>query len=88
VSARTAPDGTNPDVGTGAEVVQVVPGGGAAKAGVQAGDVVTAVGDRPVTSSTELTAAIRSQTPGDKITLTIRRGQATQTVDVTLGSGS
>jgi len=88
VSARTAADGTNSDVGTGAEIVQVVSGGGADKAGLRSGDVVTAVGDRPVTSSTELTAAIRSQTPGDKITLTIRRGQATQTVDVTLGSGS
>ncbi|MGZ4547170.1 MAG: S1C family serine protease [Blastococcus sp.] len=88
VSARTAADGTNSAVGTGAEIVQVVSGGGADKAGLQAGDVVTAVGDRPVTSSTELTAAIRSQSPGDKITLTIRHGSATQTVDVTLGSGN
>ena len=68
--------------------MQVVPGGAAAKAGLKAGDVVTAVGDRPVTTSTELTAAIRSESPGDKVTLTYRRGSAAKTVDVTLGSGS
>ena len=44
-------------------------------AGLQAGDVVTAVGDRPVTTSTELTAAVRSKAPGDKVTLTVRRGE-------------
>jgi putative serine protease PepD len=88
VSARTAADGTNSEVGTGAQIVSVASGGGAAKAGLQAGDVITAVGNRPVTSSTELTAAIRSQSPGDKVTLTIRRGQGSKTVTATLGSGS
>ena len=88
VSARTAQDNTNPSVGTGAGIVQVVPGGAAAKAGLQAGDVVTAVGHRPVTSSTELTAAIRSESPGDTVTITYRRGSAAKTVAVTLGSGS
>ena len=63
-------------------------GSAAADAGLKAGDVVTAVGDRPVTTSTELTAAVRSQAPGDKVTLTVRRGNDTQTVDVTLGSAS
>ena len=56
-----------------------------ATAGLRAGDVVTAVGDRPVTSSTELTAAVRSSAPGDKVTLTVRRDDETATVDVTLG---
>jgi S1-C subfamily serine protease len=88
VSARTAADGTNADVGTGAEIVQVVPSGAAAKSGLQAGDVITAVGNRPITSSTELTAAIRSQSPGGKVTLTVRNGSGSKTVTVTLGSGS
>jgi len=88
VSARTAQDNTNPSVGTGAQIVQVVPGDAAEKAGLQAGDVVTAVGQRPVTSSTELTAAIRSQSPGDTVNITYRRGSASKTVAVTLGSGS
>ena len=55
---------------------------------VQVGDVVTAVGDRPVTSSTELTAAVRSRQPGDDVRLTVQRGGATRTVQVTLGATS
>src|SRR3712207_741504 len=67
VSARTATDGTNGQVGTGAEVGSVEPGSAAADAGIREGDVITAVDDRPVTSSTELTAAIRSKAPGDEV---------------------
>ncbi|WP_369258548.1 S1C family serine protease [Geodermatophilus amargosae] len=82
VNART--DGSG-EVGTGAQVVQVQPGGAAEDAGLQAGDVVTAVGDRVVTSSTELTAAIRSSAPGDTVELSVERGGRTSTVEVTLG---
>jgi putative serine protease PepD len=88
VNAQTAADGGNPEVGTGAQVVQVQPGGAAAEAGLEAGDVVTAVGDRPVTTSTELTAAVRSAAPGDRVTLTVRRDGQTRTVEVTLGSSA
>jgi len=88
VSSRTAEDDQNSGVGNGAEIVSVQPGTAAADAGLKAGDVVTAVGDRPVTTSTELTAAVRSKAPGDKVTLTIRRGNDTTKVDVTLGSTS
>jgi putative serine protease PepD len=86
VRARTASDGTNAEIGTGAQIVQVVPNSAASDAGLQPGDVITAVGDRAVTSSTELTAAIRSSTPGGKVTLTVQRGNSTKKVDVTLGS--
>jgi putative serine protease PepD len=86
VSARTESDGDNPEVGTGAKIVQVQADGPASDAGLQPGDVITAVGDRAVTSSTELTAAIRSSTPGGKVTLTVRRGNAAHKVDVTLAS--
>jgi putative serine protease PepD len=88
VSTRTAADDQNSGVGNGAEIVSVESGSAAGDAGLKAGDVVTAVGDRPVTTSTELTAAVRSKAPGDKVTLTIRRGTNSSTVDVTLGSAS
>jgi putative serine protease PepD len=84
VSARTASANADSAVGTGAEVVTVQDGSPASDAGLEAGDVITAVGDRPVTSSTELTAAVRSSQPGDKVTLTVRRGEDSSTVDVTL----
>jgi putative serine protease PepD len=86
VQAQTAADDTNSEVGTGAQIVRVQPGGAAADAGLQAGDVVTAVGDRAVTTSTELTAAVRGSAPGEEVSLTVRRGGGTTTVDVTLGS--
>ena len=41
-----------------------------------------------MTTSTELTAAIRSSTPGQKVTLTVKRGDATKKIDVTLGETS
>ena len=88
VSARTAASGANPEAGLGAQIVQVQQNGAAAAAGLQAGDVVTAVGDRVVTTSTELTAAVRSLSPGQKVTLTVKRGNDTKKVDVTLGETS
>jgi putative serine protease PepD len=88
VSARTATNGSNPEAGTGAQIVSVQPNGPAAAAGLKSGDVITAVGDRVVTSSTELTAAIRSSTPGGKVTLTVRSGSSSHKVDVTLASTS
>jgi putative serine protease PepD len=88
VSAQTASDGSNPEVGSGAEVVQVQAGSAAADAGLQAGDVITALGDRPVTSSTDLTAAVRSIAPGTKVTLTVHRGSDTEKVEVALGTST
>jgi putative serine protease PepD len=87
VSARTAQNGGSP-VGIGAEIVEVQGGSAAADAGLQAGDVVTAVGDRAVTSSVELTAAVRTAQPGDRVTLTVRRGTQSKTVDVTLDAAA
>jgi putative serine protease PepD len=86
VSARTDSSSGNSELGNGALVVQVESGGPADKAGLRAGDVITALGDRTVTTSTELTAAVRSQAPGDTVKLTVRRGGGTRTIEATLGS--
>ncbi|SDF60501.1 putative serine protease PepD [Blastococcus aurantiacus] len=86
VSSRTAAQGQNTEVGTGAEVVSVEPDSAAEDAGLAVDDVVVAVGDRPITTSTELTAAVRSEAPGATIELTVRRGGDERTVEVTLGS--
>jgi putative serine protease PepD len=75
------------DKGTpGAKVVEVVPNGAAAAAGLPSGVVVTKVDDRPVNSADALVAAVRSKAPGDKVTLTFKDPSGdSKTVQVTLG---
>ncbi len=70
----------------GATIASVSPGSAAADAGIKAGDVVTKVNDRVIGQSEDLAATIRSYAPGTKVTLTIKRGNDTSTVNVTLGS--
>jgi putative serine protease PepD len=75
------------DKGTpGAKVVDVVPNGAAASAGVPKGVVVTKVDDRPINSADALVAAVRSKAPGDKVSLTFQDPSGgSRTVQVTLG---
>ncbi|HEU4911742.1 MAG TPA: trypsin-like peptidase domain-containing protein [Actinomycetes bacterium] len=73
------------DTQRGAGIAQVAPDG-AADGALRAGDVITKVGDRRIDSADALIAAIRSQRPGDEVTLTYVRGGQEQTVTVTLGS--
>jgi putative serine protease PepD len=62
----------------------VVPGGPADQAGIQAGDVITAVDGVPVDDAEQLIVAIRTHSPGDTVTLTIQRAGQTSDVQVTL----
>ncbi len=86
VSVRDASRSGSQVFSDGADVAQVTAGGAAAKAGLQAGDVLTKVGDRPVDSADALIAAIRSHQPGDRVTLTYVRSGSTKTLTVALGS--
>ena len=70
----------------GATIAAVQDGSAAATAGLEAGDVVTKVGDARVEDFSDLVARIGSYAPGDKVTLTVESGGAARTVDVTLGS--
>jgi len=71
-----------------AQLRQVAADGPAAKAGLAAGDVVTAVGATAITSTESLIATVRTHQPGDKIALTYHRGGAVHTVTVTLADAS
>ncbi|UUT35501.1 S1C family serine protease [Microbacterium elymi] len=71
---------------TGAYIVDVTSGGGAEKAGLRAGDVVTAFNEVPVGSAVDLTAQVRAAAAGSKATVTYVRDGRTATADVTLGS--
>jgi len=70
--------------GGGARLAQVLPGGPAADAGLQPGDVITAVDDTKVANATDLARVIRSHKIGDSITIHFRRGSNDQTADVKL----
>jgi putative serine protease PepD len=70
----------------GAKVDSIVSGSPADKAGLQVGDVITAVGGRAVTSSDELTAAVNSYKPGDKATLNLKRNGSSKSVGVTFAT--
>lgn len=74
--------------GAGAVLGEVNPGGPADEAGLEAGDVVTAVGERQVDDATELAAAVRALEPGDEVEVTLVRDGEEQTVTATLGSAS
>ena len=69
----------------GALVQDVVSGSPAAKAGLQAGDLVTAVDGQAVQNAGEMVASIRGHKPGDKVTITVGRGGNQTTISATLG---
>ncbi|MDP4676783.1 MAG: trypsin-like peptidase domain-containing protein [Candidatus Nanopelagicales bacterium] len=70
--------------GAGALIEEVTAGGPAANAGIQPGDVITAVDGRPVTDARTLVIAIRSNAPGDSIVLTVNRAGQQEQVSVIL----
>lgn len=70
----------------GALVSSVDPGGPAAKAGLQAGDVILAVNGTAVNDSTDLPSQIASMKPGTKATLDVWRDKSKKQITVTLAS--
>ena len=68
----------------GARVQELTPGGAAAQAGLQPGDLIVKVGDTDISSVDELILAIREREVGDTVTLTYVRQGETRTAEVTL----
>jgi S1-C subfamily serine protease len=64
----------------GAYVAGVEPGYCAQKAGIQAKDIIIAVGDKQVENINDLTRLLREYEPGDKVTIKIFR--AGQVLDI------
>ena len=69
----------------GALVAELTPGGPADHAGLQPGDVVLALDDRPVTSSTELTRMVGETHSGEVMHLQVLRAGHPVVVDVHSG---
>ena len=83
----------------GIVVLQVVAGSPADRAGiipakssggrrVTLGDVIVAIDGKPVKSGNELVSALDKHEAGDKVTLSLRRGQESREVTVTLSGDS
>lgn len=74
----------------GVYVSSVSTGSGAANAGLQEGDIITAIDSTKISSMTELQSALKGYKAGDKVTLTVARQSGRQyeesKVDVTLSS--
>jgi putative serine protease PepD len=64
----------------------IAPGGPADKAGLRAGDLITAVNGTHVGSLNQFVAAIANYAPGTTVTLTVDRGGSTKSIKLTLGS--
>ena len=82
-------DATNSDSAasftTGAKVKELTPGGAAEKAGVMVDDVITNFNGKAITSSQDLTSAVRQQAAGATATLKLLRDGNVISLSVTLG---
>ncbi|MFD7663264.1 trypsin-like peptidase domain-containing protein [Streptomyces sp. NPDC059788] len=82
------------DTGDGATIPQnggndgsaaITPNGPADKAGLKPGDTITKLDNTVIDSGPTLISTIYQHKPGDKVTLTFKRGGKEQTAQVTLG---
>jgi putative serine protease PepD len=75
------------DSATGGAAIQSVRSGTpAAKAGLRSGDLIVKVDGKTISSASQLRGAINSHQPGDRITVTYKRGGASHIASVTLGT--
>jgi putative serine protease PepD len=70
----------------GAQITLVTPNSPASTAGLQGGDVVTAINGKTVSSTEQFIETIDNYPPGQKLTLKINRNGSSKTVTVTLGN--
>ena len=70
---------------SGAYVAAVAEGSGAEAAGLQEGDIITALNGEAVEGASDLMLAVRGEQPGDTVTLTVNRNGQEQEISVTLG---
>ncbi|KUJ54532.1 signal protein PDZ [Streptomyces albus subsp. albus] len=69
----------------GVAVVSVAEDGGADRAGLRKGDLITAVDGTRVTSMTALSEALAAHEPGDRARVTFERDDRRRTVEIQLG---
>lgn len=70
---------------SGAQVLTVNPGGPAAKAGIQRGDIITAIGGTPIRNLDEMGRALGTITAGEQVDFDVLKGERKVRIRVTLG---
>lgn len=65
-------------------VTQILPKSPAEKAGIQVNDVLTVIGDKSLKQFDELLDELRSRKPGEKIALTLQRGDKEEKLEIAL----
>jgi putative serine protease PepD len=80
--AMSSDDGAGFPIGV--QVVEVTPGGAAELAGIKAGDVITRINQKPVTTASELTAAVRQEPAGSRVKIELIRDDVRLFIDVVL----
>lgn len=73
-------------VDAGALIDSVGEGSPADAAGIEPGDIVTRIGDTPITSVEDVFLAVRSHRVGDEVEVEVMRGDKRHTLNATLGS--
>jgi Do/DeqQ family serine protease len=81
---QDAADREHTDKTVGLYVDQVMPGGGAEQAGIQRGDIISKVDGAVAYESSDLQERVGRLQPGDKINLTVLRGNEEKNFTVTL----
>jgi S1-C subfamily serine protease len=76
---------TSVTVEQGVVIAAVQPGSPAAQAGLRRGDVITQIGNQPITSADQVQQQVAAVNVGDTLTLTIERQGQRQTVPVRTG---
>jgi hypothetical protein len=73
------------DAKEGVRLTQIVDGSPAAKAGLHMGDIIRGFDKKTVKSYTDLIEELRNRSPGDKVTLTVKRDDLEKKIEATLG---
>jgi putative serine protease PepD len=84
ITAQTVAGASGQPAGVG--IAGVTPGGAAAKAGIQAGDIIMDLAGQPVPSVAALQSVLAAHKPGDRVQARVARDGAESTVQLTLGT--
>lgn len=84
VAAYNQQKKTNIKSGDGVYLIEVSENGGAEDAGLRSGDIITKVDNTEISSYYDLSFAVGSKRPGDKVAVTYLRNGKQNTVNVTL----